>query len=371
MAVNKSMRILYVTESMGWSGGAQQLLWMAGELSRRGHDLVLVCQPGSDISVRAQQAGLSVKLLRMRQDYDLIAVAGLCRLIREHQTQVLHAQHSTAHAIALMAAALSRVPVFAVTRRVVFPLKSHLFSRLKYLVSRINGYVAISEAVKTELTRAGVRPERVNVIPSVIAGVAALPQERVAVRRELGIPEDAPVVMQVANYADFKGQDVLARAAALVLKECPQTHFVFVGRDTERLSPLVESMGIAASVQWTGFRKDIPRLLSASDIFAFPSLQEAAGTALREAMAVGLPCVGSRTGGIAETLQDGKTGLLAEPGNPESFARAIIRLVKAPGEAKRIAAAGKTFVETEYSLPKAAERMESFYQALLASRSAA
>lgn len=360
------MRLLYVTESMGWSGGAQQVLWMAGALRARGHTLILACQPGSDIAARAQAADIPVEYLRMRQDYDLFAVWNLRALIHKHRIEILHAQHSTAHAIALMAAALSGVPVLAVTRRVVFPLKSHLFSRLKYLSGRINGYIAISEAVKAQLTKAGVKPEGIEVIPSVSSQPQATSRERAEVRKELGLSADGPVVIHVANYAEFKGQRYLARAAVEVLKQVPKVRFLFVGRDTEKMKPLVSELGIESSVRLTGFRTDIPRLLGASDIFAFPSLQEAAGTALREAMAAGLPCIGSRTGGIAETLQDGVTGLLVEPANPSALAAALLRLLKNPEEARALAQTGKTFVEKNYSLQNASERMERFYERLLA-----
>src|SRR5260221_6391877 len=168
MGVNESMRIMYLTESMGWSGGAQQVLWMAGALQKRGHELLLACQPGSDIPARAREAGLPTEEVRMRQDYDVPSAGHVWSLLKKHRTQVLHAQHSTAHAVGLMAAWWANVPVFAVTRRVIFPLKRNIFSRLKYLSSRINGYVAISTAVKDELTKAGVDASRVEIIPSVM-----------------------------------------------------------------------------------------------------------------------------------------------------------------------------------------------------------
>jgi len=159
------MRILYLTESTGWSGGAQQALWMAGALRKRGHDLVLGCQPGSDILSRAGEAGVPTAQVRMRQDYDVPAAARVAALLKTHRTEVLHAQHSTAHAIGLMAAWWAKVPVFAVTRRVVFPLKKNIFSRLKYLSGRVDGYVAISQSVKEELMKAGISDPRIEIIP--------------------------------------------------------------------------------------------------------------------------------------------------------------------------------------------------------------
>ena len=73
------MRILYVTESMRWSGGAEQLLTMAEALRARGHEVILGCQPGSDVLQRAQAVGLPVEPVRMRQDYDLPAAWTVAR----------------------------------------------------------------------------------------------------------------------------------------------------------------------------------------------------------------------------------------------------------------------------------------------------
>ena len=110
----------------------------------------------------------------------------------------------------LVAAVLGKVPAFAVTRRVTFPLRRNLFSHLKYRLSRINGYIAISQSVKDELVKGGVDASRIEIVPSSSAGQHLLPRsEGVALRQELGIPLDVPMIVNVANYADFKGQDIL------------------------------------------------------------------------------------------------------------------------------------------------------------------
>ena len=360
------MRILYLTESTGWSGGAQQVLWMAGALRRRGHDLVLACQPGSDILSRAREAGIPAVEIRMRQDYDVPAAGKVSQLLKSHRTEVLHAQHSTAHAIGLMAAWWAKVPVFAVTRRVVFPLKRNIFSRLKYLSGRINGYVAISSAVKEELMKAGLDSSRIEIIPSVMNQGASQPEDGIELRKELGLAAARPVITNVANYAEFKGQDILLQAAAEVVKRFPDAQFLFAGRDTEQLKPLVDHLNLSACVRLAGFRTDVPRLLAATDIFVLPSLQEAAGTALREAMAAGLACIGTRVGGIPESIQHDETGLLVPPADVRALAAAIIQLLQDPHKAKTLGVKGRDFVRAHFTLEPASVRMEAFYERLLA-----
>jgi len=338
---------------------------MALALQKRGHEMVLACQPGSDILARAQTAGLETEVVRMRQDYDFPAAVRIARALRRRRVELLHAQHSTAHALGLLAAAFTRVPVFAVTRRVIFPLRTHIFSRLKYLSRRIDGYVAISEAVRQELLKGGVRAARIEVIPSVMDAPKASPEEGRRLRQELGLDPARPVITTVANYSDFKGQDYLVQAAADVVQAFPLAQFLLVGRDTERLGERVERLGLKGAVHLAGFRTDVPRVLAASDFFVFPSLQEAAGTALREAMAAGLPCIGARVGGIPESIADGDTGLLVPPADSPALARAILQMLRAPAQARAMAERGRAWVESHFSLSAVSPRMEAFYTRLL------
>jgi glycosyltransferase involved in cell wall biosynthesis len=301
----------------------------------------------------------------MRQDYDVPAAAKVASLLKTYRTEVLHAQHSTAHALGLMAAWWARVPVFAVTRRVIFPLRKNIFSRVKYLSGRIDGYVAISSAVKEELMKAGLGASRIEVIPSVMNQEAGNPQDRIDVRKELGLSIARPLITNIANYADFKGQDILLRAAAEVVKRFPEAQFLFAGRETEKLKPLVDELNLSASVRLAGFRTDVPRLLAATDIFVLPSLQEAVGTALREAMAAGLACIGTNVGGIPESIRHGDTGLLVPPADVQSLAQAILQLLGNPQKAQTLAVRGRDFVSEHFTLEPASIKMEGFYERLL------
>jgi glycosyltransferase involved in cell wall biosynthesis len=363
------MRILYLTESTGWSGGAHQVLLMAKALRERGHDLILACQSGSDIAARAAAVNVPVSTVGMRQDYDIPAAFTISRLVKQFNTEILHAQHSTAHALGLLAAALSSVPVFVVSRRVTFTIRRNPFSRLKYLSSRIDGYVAISQPVRQELMKAGIAASRIDVVPSVVEPQAVSPGDREAVRQEFSVG-DAPLVGIVANYAVFKGQAIMARAIPLILARHPGTVFLFAGRDMDEMTGLIKELKVENSVRLAGFRTDVPRLLKGMDLFVMPSLEEAAGTALREAMLSGLACVGSRVGGIPESIVDESTGLLAAPGDPADLARAVIRLLDQPEERQRLAHAGRAFILEHYTVSKAADLMEAFYRRLLEKKKA-
>src|SRR4030067_1335757 len=119
------MKVLEISDARGWSGGTQQVLLLCDELQKRGESVTLVTNTESELEKRAARIGLNVLPVRMRQDYDLLAVWQLRNLILKHKFDVIHAHHPTAHALSLLAAKLSGIPSLIVTRRVVFRIKQN------------------------------------------------------------------------------------------------------------------------------------------------------------------------------------------------------------------------------------------------------
>lgn len=153
-------------------------------------------------------------------------------------------------------------------------------------------------------------------------GVSELRQQ---VRRELGMPEDALIVMSVGRLAGQKGFERLAPAAQIVCQQFPRARFIVAG-DGPKKSALL-SLTAACKVQqgllWLGHRSDVPRLLAAADVFAFPTRGEGHPFALVEAMSAGLPAVASLNPGLTEIIDHGVNGLLVDTADADRFAAAI------------------------------------------------
>jgi glycogen synthase len=152
------------------------------------------------------------------------------------------------------------------------------------------------------------------------------------VRAELGIPEHAPVVGNLANFKAAKDHPTLLRAAARVRERLPEVRFLLIGQGP--LEPearrLAAELGLDATVVFTGFRTDAHRLLAALDVFTLSSTYEGLPIALIEAMALGRPAVVTRVGGVPEVLADGDQGLLVPPRDPAALADGLLRLLAAP-----------------------------------------
>jgi glycosyltransferase involved in cell wall biosynthesis len=149
------------------------------------------------------------------------------------------------------------------------------------------------------------------------------------VRAELGIGDDEVVVVTVANYRAQKNYPMLLRAAAATLAECPGARFVAVGQGP--LATQIERDHAALALQdrfvLTGYRADATAVIAAGDVFALASDYEGLPVALMEAVALGLPVVATRVGGVAETVGP-DAGLLVPPGDVQAFAAALSHLIR-------------------------------------------
>lgn len=230
--------------------------------------------------------------------------------------------------------------------------------------------VAVSEAVRAAMARVDpALAARTRVIPNGIdlASFRSARRERDESRARLGYAADAFVVGAVARCDRRKGLDVLIEAAASASASVPSLRLLLVGDGPERsrLHAQAAARGLESRVTFAGRRSDVRPFLAAMDLFAAPSRTEGQGVALIEALACGLPVVGSRVGGIPEVVPEGRCGLLVAPGAPEALATAIAALARDPD--RRAAMAGEASRHAErYALSEGVARLARLYDELLA-----
>ena len=150
--------------------------------------------------------------------------------------------------------------------------------------------------------------------------------DRAAKRREIGVPEDALLLLSVGELNSNKNHQVIVRALAKV--NDPNVHYAIAGMGSkqEALLALADEQGVAERVHLLGYRKDVPELNCSADVFCFPSYREGLGLAAIEAMACGLPIVTSNVHGINDYSIEGVTGYKCAPDDAEGFAEAIGKL---------------------------------------------
>jgi glycosyltransferase involved in cell wall biosynthesis len=297
---------------------------------------------------------------------DGIAISKLALAMKRKKCRLIHCHDAHSAAIGAAAAALAKVPLRVMSRRVDFPLKSNALSRMKYLKD-VDAIIAISEGVRDVLLEGGIPPDRIAVIPSGIDfSVYEYPASRDYLRKELAFKENDYLVGIIAHLADHKGHKYLIEATKILKDEAPRIKLVIVGEGPLRLDldNQVARSGIDDMVFFLGFREDVPQILASLDLFVLSSIKEGLGSILLDAMASSLPIVATRAGGIPEVVKNGKTGILVPPGDAAALAEAILRLYLDKGIAAQMSKAGHDAVLQKFSAKAMAGRVIDLYENL-------
>lgn len=368
-ALPRPLRVLHVDSERTWRGGERQVLLLMARQREAGDEPMLAAPGGSALLQRARVEGFRVHPVPMRGTWDLLSVIRLARLNRMLRPHVVHWHAARAHALGAMASCAAPPPVRILSRRVDFPVRGSLGSRLLY-ADPADRILAISDGVRDALVRSGVDPGRIRVVPS---GIDLAPFEarydRAALRAGLGLAPDVVLVLQVAALAPHKSQTDLLRAASLLKSRAPSVRIWVAGEGALRDSLEREhaALHLGEFVRFLGFREDVPDLLRAADLFCLSSYLEGMGTSILDAMAAGLPVVATRVGGIPEVVEDGRSGLLVPPRSPEALAEALEALA---GDAGRRKSMGERAQERarEFSADRTAELTRAVYEEAWAGR---
>ncbi len=362
------MKILHTESSPGWGGQENRILQEAHTLTEWGHEVWVACPPHALLREKAQAVGVPVVTIPMRGSVDPRALFALRRLLARERFDVVHTHSGKDSWIASVAArVVPHRPAIVRTRHLALPVRN----RVTYQVLP-DQVITVSTYVRDYLVQEkGVSPEKVVAIPTGVDLKRFDPgQKGRDLCRELNLPVGTPLVGTVGVLRYKKGHAVLIKAAARVLVRHPQTRFLFIGEgpQEENLRRLIASSGLAERVILLGAQGDVPELLASLTLFVLPSLQEALGTSILEAMAVAKPTVAAAVGGIPEAIVDGVTGLLVPPADSEALAEAISRLLDDPPRARRMGEAGRARVEEHFTLERMVSQTLRLYQGLLRER---
>ncbi|HET7456971.1 MAG TPA: glycosyltransferase family 4 protein [Gemmatimonadaceae bacterium] len=361
-------RILHLDAGREWRGGQRQVLLLADGLRARGYEPLVVGSPGSPLVERLRARGIAASTIRMRSDWDLVAARRLRALMRTWRPDVVHAHDARSHAIALAALFARRgltVPL-VVTRRVPFPPRG---VRLKY-GPRVAHFIAISGAVRDAMLTAGVAAERIDVVHSGVPAPAADIEAR-DWRAERGWPADSVVCGVVGAMSAEKGVATLtAVGERLPPAVRDRVRLVLLGGAPKGAGPARgdEIVGGVRAYR-AGFVDAVHEATAGLDVLWHPSRAEGLGTAVIDAMALGVPPVAFAVGGLPELIEPGRSGLLAPAGDVDAFAREAARLVE-DATLRRTLGAGARDRARVFDATKMVDGVERVYARVLAATAA-
>ncbi|MFT6925931.1 MAG: glycosyltransferase involved in cell wall biosynthesis [Psychromonas sp.] len=315
---------------------------------------------------------------RSKGNFDLASVFRNFKLLRKVKCDVFHCYND--HTSPIIGAMFARVPVRVWSKLAMSSYyeqgippkglkKLMLSTRITCLFS--NRILAISDAAGKEIC------EQVGFQKKITTVRAPVPLERffaatgAGIRDEFNLEQSDVVITAVGHFVEVKGWDIAIKAFAKVYKKIPNTKLLLVGKKTseayyQKICSLINQYDLVEGVLFAGNRSDIPEILKASDLFIFPSRSEGAGAALIEAMATGLPCIGTDTGGIPEVLENGKNGFLFQRENSDELAEKIIKVISDSELQTRLSKTAQQNLQ-KFSIEIYVESLFSHYQGLLKS----
>jgi glycosyltransferase involved in cell wall biosynthesis len=308
--------------------------------------MVWSAMPSHELADPVREAGCEIVLQpRPRRNIDAGAAWRTYRLARRSRCQIFHCYN--VHTGPLVGAALAGVPVriwskLSMSRHYAEGRTPRGIARLQpstRLTARLaRRILCISHAAANELRAIGVPQSKLDVYPRPIDVQRFATGNRGFVRKALHLPADAPVITTVGHAVPVKGWDVLIQAFSQLAPSYPAARLLLVGSTdapheratATELGGLARRLRVADRVIFANRRTDIPDILADSDVFVLPSRSEGLPGALLEAMAAGVPCIGTRVGGTPEVIQDGRNGLLVDREDCAGLAHALRRLLEAP-----------------------------------------
>lgn len=329
---------------------AYHLLMPLGvELRRAGHDVTFCCAAGEGLDL-LQKEGFRTAVIPFSRNYNLvshaISLARLYRLLRKERFDIVHCHTPVAGLIGRVAARFARVPIVVYTAHGFYfhegmgSVSRRVFVSLERFGGSLTDmiFVQSEEDFGDAIEEHIIDPERLlhigNGVDPTIFGTEANAAVRDGLAVEFGL-SGGPVIGFVGRIVREKGVVEFVKAAAEVKKDFPESRFIMIGAplesDRDDCWALVErlrgELGLDGSLIMTGYRKDVPALMSLMDIFVLPSYREGMPRALLEAMATGLPVVATDIRGCREEVVEGTTGYLVPPRDHLPLASAVVKLL--------------------------------------------
>jgi teichuronic acid biosynthesis glycosyltransferase TuaC len=238
-------------------------------------------------------------------------------------------------------------------------------------VTSIDQVTTVSARIRAAAEALG-RPRRpIAVVPNGADTRVFLPRDRSQARARLGVPDDGPVVTYVGKLEPRKGVGDLIAAMGLLTRRpggAPLLLAAGVGRLRDELGAQAAALGVADRVRFVGkvAHEEVAWWMAAGDVFVLPSLSEGLPTVVCEAMSCARPTVATAVDGTPEIVEDGETGLLVPPRDPEALAGALARVLEEPGLAERMGARALQVGRERYTWGANARRMAELYAELAA-----
>lgn len=371
------MKVLHLISSGGMYGAEAVILNLSRTMNERERSsedcyrsslgVFTSCgQQNLELHAAAGREGLNVYPIACEGQIDRSALAAISELADQLEVDVVHTHGFKADVYGWFAFRGRPLPLVSTCHNWI---DDNLLVRMygvldRYVLRAFAGVVAVSNAVRERLIRAGVNSERVRLISN-----------GVDLRPFAGPPFEPPAAERirvgwVGRLSSEKGCDLFIRAAAQVLQELPSVEFWIAGDGPlrEELQSLISGLGISENVRLLGRQNDMPAFFRSLQLLVSSSRTEGLPIALLEGMAAGLPLVATRVGEVPTLVLHGITGTLLPVGDVAALATGILNLVRNDSQRRSFGMAGRDRIALHFSAEQMTAEYISLYQQVIDDR---
>jgi glycosyltransferase involved in cell wall biosynthesis len=369
------MKILYSCLSQSWGGLEMRTIQGAEQLLKRNIETDILAYPGSRISIEAERRGIITHHLKVYSYFHPLRIFELSGIIRQNSYSIIHTQFSKDLWVIVPALKLIKTEIpLLLTKRVGSSVSKKDFLHKK-LYSAVKYVIAISNEIRQNVIETCPVPEeKVKLIFNGVDLEKFNPAKvnPLKIRKDFNIEDNIILIGMAGRFTYGKGHETFLTAARELLKKYSGIKFLIAGEASRgedaylnKIKSLADENGISDKIIYTGFRDDIPEVLSALDIFVFPSHSEAFGNALIEAMAMGRASVSSNSAGVLDIVVDGKTGYLFQNRNGGDLAEKISMLIESPRQREAFGNEARKHTAENFDLNTVTDKLVNLYNSLL------
>ena len=377
------VKVLHIITKLEFGGAQSNTLYTVSHLDKALFDVKLAAGPGGLLDGKApgDRVAFVPRLVRSISPInDILAVLSLRKLITAERPSIVHTHSSKAGITGRIAAFLAGTPVIVHTfhgfgfHERQAQLKKRLFILLERLCALISdALVFVSRANMEYASRCAIGGpgERVLIRSGIpLTRYPAFPRrdpKAAAKRRELGVPEDAVLVVSIGNLKPQKNTGDFMAAAGRLSKAGKSSVFMLIGggEQLDEARSAAERAGLRKRLLLPGWREDSAEILASADIFALTSLWEGLPKSLVEALRSGLPSVCYRTDGVTDILRDGVNGYAVAPGDLDAFCGRLGELINDPAAREAMSAGASATDLSEFDIDLMVRKQENLYLELL------
>lgn len=339
-------------------------------LAQSGFNIAMISEPDARFNAKFIEAGIKLTPLKIKGRFDYKARAVIRELITTHNPQLIHAMNNGAVANGLAASKGMKIPFIAY--RGIEGNDSYWdpFTWQTYLNPRVTRVVCVADAIRRFLVKIsllGYRQPASKFVTIYKGHDLSWYQQPPGDLTEFDIPEQAFVIASVANYRPRKGIPVLIDAFDKLASH-PDMHLMLIGKmDSEELQRKVAASPCRERIHLTGFRNDVPSLVSACDLYVLPSLKrEGLPKTVIEAMAYAVPPIVTDSGGSPELIEQGISGLIVRSGDADDMAASIRKMYETSAEERqRMGLAAQERLRTHFHTSETVKQTKALYEELL------